>query len=137
MIILYTVHEMACDKCNCYFSFRAIFCLFTPLTAPKISKLKKDEKKNDCRYHHLTQVYQKSWSLAILFLIVRDGFNSYFSFWAIFCPFTPLTAQKIKILKKQQKNLPGDVIISHMCIISDNHMMYGSWDIKLDKNNFL
>ena len=104
MIILYTVHEMACDKCNCYFSFRAIFCLFTPLTAPKISKLKKDEKKNDCRYHHLTQVYQKSWSFAILSLIVRDGCNSYFSFWAVFCPFTPLTAQNIKILKKQQQN---------------------------------
>ena len=27
----------------------------------------------------------------------RNGFNCYFSFWAIFYPFTSLTAQKIKI----------------------------------------
>ena len=32
--------------------------------------------------------------------------ETYFlSFWAIFCPFTLLTAQKIKILKKWKKNL--------------------------------
>ena len=30
---------------------------------------------------------------------------NYFSFWAIFCPFTPLTAWKIKILKKWKKRL--------------------------------
>ena len=27
--------------------------------------------------------------------MVRDGCNSYFSFWAIFCPFTLLTCLKI------------------------------------------
>ena len=31
--------------------------------------------------------------------MVHDGFNCYFSFWAIFCPFTPLTALKMKISK--------------------------------------
>ena len=30
----------------------------------------------------------------------RDRCNFYFSFWAIFCPYTPLTTQKIKIYKK-------------------------------------
>ena len=35
--------------------------------------------------------------------MVRGRCN-YFSFWAIFCPFTPLTAQEIKISKKQNKN---------------------------------
>ena len=35
--------------------------------------------------------------------IVRDRCNSYFSFWAIFCPFT---VQKIKILKKWRKKTP-------------------------------
>ena len=29
--------------------------------------------------------------------MARNGFNCYFSFWAIFYPFTSLTAQKIKI----------------------------------------
>ena len=29
----------------------------------------------------------------------------FLSFWAIFCPFTPLTIQKTKILKKWEKHL--------------------------------
>ena len=44
--------------------------------------------------------------------MVRDRCN-YFSFWAIFCTFIslppPLTAQKIKIKKKNEKN-PRDII---------------------------
>ena len=36
--------------------------------------------------------------------MVHDG-HHYFLVWAIFCPFTPLTAQKIKILKKGKKLL--------------------------------
>ena len=47
------------DGFNCYFSFWAIFCPFTPLTAPKNQNLKK-MKKNTWRYQHFTQVYQKS-----------------------------------------------------------------------------
>ena len=43
--------------------------------------------------------------------MVRDRCNCYFSFWTIFCPFTPLTAQKIKVLKKTL----GDITILHMC----------------------
>ena len=37
--------------------------------------------------------------------VVRDRCNCYFSFWAIFCPFTLLAAQKNKILKKWKKCL--------------------------------
>ena len=36
--------------------------------------------------------------------MVRDGCN-HFSFWAIFCPFTPLTAEKIKLSKEWKKHL--------------------------------
>ena len=44
--------------------------------------------------------------------MVRNRFN-YFSFWAItFCPFTSVTARKIKI-KKKMKKTPGDIIILH------------------------
>ena len=53
---------------------------------------------------------------------------TYFSFWAIFCPFTTLiTAQKIKILKNEKKKkLPGDIIILHMYPKNYDHMMHGS-----------
>ena len=33
MIICYAVPEICCVTCKCYFSFWAIFCSFTPLTA--------------------------------------------------------------------------------------------------------
>ena len=36
--------------------------------------------------------------------MVHDGCN-YFSFWAVFCPFTPVTPQKIKISQKWRKHL--------------------------------
>ena len=37
--------------------------------------------------------------------MVCDGCNCYFSFWTIFCSFTPLTAPKMKISKKWKKPL--------------------------------
>ena len=83
--MLYRSWDIVCDGCNCYFSFWAIFCPFTSLTAwkRKISKKwknknKKNKKKTEknttasttitWRYYHFTQVYQKSWSYATLFL---------------------------------------------------------------------
>ena len=89
-------------RCNCHRSFWAIFSPFTPLTVQKIENFKKMKKKT-WRYHHLTQVYQKSWSYATLFLryMVHDGCN-YFWFWTSFCPFTALTAQKIEIWIKKK-----------------------------------
>ena len=91
--------------------FFVILDYFLPLDPPNNPMRKKWKKienffekwKKAWRYHHFTQVYQKSWSYAILFLryMVCDGCNCYFSFWAIFCPFTTLTAPKIKIKKKK------------------------------------
>ena len=55
----------------------------------------------------------------------------YFSFWAIFCQFTPLTAQKNQNFKKMKKTL-GDIIILHMCT-RNYKMIYGSWDMVCDR----
>ena len=46
--------------------------------------------------------------------MVHDRCNCYFSFWAIFCPFTPLTAQKIKTLKKRKKSL--EISSFYICV---------------------
>ena len=61
----------------------------------------------------------------------------------IFCYFRqffailpPLTTWKIKILKNWKKT-PGDIIILHMCSISKNHVMFDSWDMEHEKQNFL
>ena len=52
-----------------------------------------------------------------------------------FLPFTPLKTPKIKILKN--KKFAGDIIILHMYTKNHNHMMYGSWDMQWDRQNFL
>ena len=94
---------MVCDGCN-YFSFWATFCPFTPPNSLKNKNLKKMKKQpgDIIILHKCTKNYDKmmhdSWDM------VHDRCNRYFSFWAIFCTFTPLKAQKLKILKKW-KNL--------------------------------
>ena len=63
-------------------------------------------KKSNWKYHHFTPVYQKSWSYALLILrYEQNKCNCCFPFWAIFCPFTPLTAQNIKFRKNEKKRL--------------------------------
>ena len=76
-----------------------------PWLARKIKMRKKMKKTpgdvvilHKCTKHYDHMLYC-SWDMA------RDGYSCYFSFWAIFCPFTPITAQKIKILKKWKKYL--------------------------------
>ena len=92
MIVCYAVPEICCVIDS--YLFWAIFSTFTPLTAWKI-KIEKKKTPGDiiilhkCTKNHDYMLYC-SWDMA------RDGCNCYFSFWAIFCPFTPLTVQKIK-----------------------------------------
>ena len=88
------------------------------------------------------QNFEKKWKKCLEILsfytymctINEDQFLKYnaadiifFSFWTIFCAFTPLTTPKIKILKKLTKT-PGDIIIWHKCIKNQDHMLHCSWD---------
>ena len=50
---------------------------------------------HQCTRNHDHMLYC-SWDMAC------NGSDCYFLFWAIFCPFTQLTAQKIKIFKKRK-----------------------------------
>ena len=50
--IMYGFWDMVCDRCNFYFSFSAVFCPFTHLTAQKIKILKKWKK-----YQEITSFY--------------------------------------------------------------------------------
>ena len=78
--------------------------VFGPRNIPKNQNFEKWKKNagDTIILHMCTKNYDQmmysSWDM------VRDR-CSYFSFWAIFCPFTPVTAQKIKILEKWRNRL--------------------------------
>ena len=81
-----------------------------------------------CTKNHDHMLYC-SWNM------LSDGCNCYFSFWAIFCPFTPVTAQKMKISKNKMKKTSGDIIILQVCTKNHDHMLYCSWDMAHDRYN--
>ena len=117
---------MVCRQCNCYFSFWATFCPFTPLPPPLTvwnMKISIKQKKalghiiilHKCTKNHDHMLYCSS-------DMAHDTCNCYFSFWASFCPFIHLTNQKIKIsIEKKEKNL----IYHHFTHV---YMIY-TWDI--------
>ena len=136
--MLYWFWDMARDRCNCYFSFWAIFCCFTPLTAQKIKTWKKIWKKTSgyiIILHICTKIFDKmlygSWDMVCDRR--TDRCNCYFSFWAIFCCFTSLTAQKIKIWKKMWKKKHLDISSFYIFVPKFMiRMLYGSWDMVRD-----
>ena len=98
--MMYGFWDIACDGCNCSFSFCTSFCPFTPLTCLKNENLKKMKKTpgdiiilHQCTKNHNHKLYC-SWDM------VHDRCNCHFSFWTIFAllPPTP-TASKMKISK--------------------------------------
>ena len=94
--MMYSYSDMECDRHNfCHF---VIFCSFTPPLNPKIELWK--NVKHIWRYYPFTHVHHKSRSYDVLFLRYKCKGQSFLWFWAIYCPLTLLTTQKIKILKK-------------------------------------
>ena len=104
-----------------FFVIQDCFLPFYPYMDPKKSKLWKNEKIPEniiilkrCNINDSHMIYG-SWDM-------ECNWQHFLSFWAVFCPFTPLTTQKTKIL--------------HRCTINENYMMYGSWDTEHDAQNF-
>ena len=61
--------------------------------------------------------------------------QNFLSFQTIFCFFAPLLTLKLKIWKKC-KNPPGHIILLYMCTINQDHMIYGSWGMKFNRQIF-
>ena len=112
----------------------SFFALFPPLATQKI-KIFKKYKKTTWRHHYFTQVEPK---IVIIYYTVPETqhvrCNFYFSFWAIFCPFTTLTAWKKKISKKW-KNAWGYNQFTQVYQKSWSHailfLRYGTWQMKI------
>ena len=109
MIIRCTAPEMWRETDVIVISFWDIPFPFTLLTAQKM-KISKHWKKTpgyiiilhkSTKNHN--QMFCCSWDIA------RVGCNCYCSFWAIYNPFTPLTAPKIENFRKMKKTR-GNII---------------------------
>ena len=96
---------MVCDRCNCYSSFWTIFYPFTPLTCLKNEYFKKMKEAPGDIIILQKSTKNHDYMQYCLWDMAHGRCNCYFWFWAILCPFTPLTAQKIKISKKWKKRL--------------------------------
>ena len=125
--MLYSSWDMARDRCN-FFSFWPSFCPFCPPNSPKNQNLIKKKKApgDSIILHKCTK--NRDHMLYCSWDMVRDRCNWYFSFWAIFCPFTSLTAWKMKFSKKWKKLLKIYIIILNNCTKNHDHMLYCSWD---------
>ena len=99
--------------------FRPFFALL-PLYGPKKSKFSKKQKKY---LKILSFSKDKSQSYDIWFLRYGVQWTECFVILGHFCPFTPLTAQKIKILKKwikmNEKNESVPKIMIRWCTLPE------------------
>ena len=80
-------------------SFRAIFLPFDPPNNPKNQNFEKEKPGDIISLHlHTTNDDHTMYRSGD----IKCDRQNYLSFWAIFCPFTPLTTRKIKILKNEK-----------------------------------
>ena len=90
-----------------------IACPSTPLITRKIKILEKIKKSlgDIIILHKHTKTHD--YMLYCSWYMVRGGCNLHSSFWSIFCPNTPLTAQNTKVKRKWKKYL--DVSSFYTC----------------------
>ena len=98
VIILRKITIICFLRYGCNTQFLAVwvfFFPFNPLLTPKIKNWKKIIIRRHFLFHMCT-INNDSWD-------IRHNTQKFLSFWTIFCPFIPLTNQKIEILKKWKK----------------------------------
>ena len=61
--------------------------------------------------------------------------DDFFSFWTIFLPFYPPNSPENQNFEKM-KEMPGDIIILHMCTKNHDHMLDCSQDMAHDGCNY-
>ena len=132
--MVYGSWDMKHDWQNFFCHFGAFLPFYPPnnLKSQNFEKLKKISGDiiilHKCTKNHYHRLYC-SLDMA------SNIFNCYFSFWTIFCPFTFLTAQKIKILKNEKNTWRyHDFIIVYQK--SWSYTIYWSWDMACDECSF-
>ena len=96
---------------------------------------------NNLKNQNCEKMKKKPGDIIILHLYTTNDNRMMYGSWDIFLildnflPFYPTNNPENQNFEKM-KNKPWDIIILHKCTINDNHMMYGSWDMKRDREKF-
>ena len=129
---------MACDECNCYFSFWSLFFPFTPLTAGKRKISKKWKKRLQISLFYTSVIKLMIiwyWSVPEIWHVTDVIVISHFGlFFALLTP-PPPNSQKNENFTKMKK-YPGDIIILHKCTKTHDNMMCCSWDMVRGRCNY-
>ena len=104
---------------------QSFFVILTLLTTQKIKILKKWKKGL-----HISRSYD------VWFLKYEVRRTEFFVILDHFLSFDPPNNPQNQNFQKKKES-PGDIIILHLCTTNDDYMMYGSWDIKCNRHNFL
>ena len=121
-------------RCNGqkFLSFWVLFLLFQPPENPKNQNFKIEKKHLEISFYifapYLRIIWYmapQTWSMTDRIVILNH-----------FLPFYPPNSLKNQNFEKLKK-MPRDIIILHMCTLNDNNMMYGSWDMECDRQNFM
>ena len=117
-----------------FYHFRPIFALLHHYW-PKKWKFRKNVK-NTWGYYPFTHVYHKSKSCDVWLLRYKVQWTEFFYILGHFLHFDPPNNPENQSFEKLKKRF-GDIFILHLCTTNDNHMMYGSSDIKHGRQNVL
>ena len=93
--MIYGFSDTECNRQNCFVILDRFLPFYSTINPKNLNfeKLKKTPGDIIKYVPQIMIIYMLYCSLDM----AHNGFNCYFSFWAIFYPFTFLTAQKIKI----------------------------------------
>ena len=80
-------------------------------------------------------MHHKWRSYDVRFLRYGAQQTEFFVILGLFLPIYPTNNLRKQKFEKRKKK-PGDIIILHLRTANDNHMIYGSWDMERNRQNF-
>ena len=131
--MMYDSWDMECE--TEFFHILDHFWSFYPLTPLPPPRLNNPKNQN---FEKMRKVPRKKCTINGNHMIygswdINCNRQIFLSSWAIFCHFTPLTAQKRRFQKI--KKAAGDIIILHKCTKNHDHILYCSWYMACDTCN--
>ena len=109
------------------------FLPFDPPNNPKYQNFEKMETHLEIlSFYTCVSQMMIIWCMVPEILSTTDRIFCHFRlFFALLTPYNPEN-QNFEKMKK----IPGGIIILNMSAINENHMMYDSWDMEHDRQNF-